>query len=295
MDEKYSLPHGWMQRDLPKKDNEDYSEPVENSAITNINDSATILRFNPLVRDLRKEKDQHMLVSKVKEVLAKKKSRPPKGWMENTVNRIMQNNPNLQQNQAQAIAGDMWFNKLKPKTKTEIKKDYYGDKKSYVNKVMSKLGYTESEENTDLIHFFQNLLGHLNYLNIWYHTLHWDSSSQSYYSDHLLFQRLYEQILEEFDQVAEKALGISEDSTINRFVMGKYHIDKENEVQDMYKEGKTSCDVSVILEEQFLNILEEHPKDVSPGTQNLIDDLHDKHEENLYLLKQRKKEYNNQI
>jgi DNA-binding ferritin-like protein len=40
-----------------------------------------------------------------------------------------------------------------------------------------------------------------------YQTSHWQSSGATYYSDHLLFQRLYESVGDQVDQLAEKIVG----------------------------------------------------------------------------------------
>ena len=52
------------------------------------------------------------------------------------------------------------------------------------------------------------LLSHHRFLYLAYQNLHWLSRGDSFYGDHLLFQRLYEKLGDESDQIAERAIGL---------------------------------------------------------------------------------------
>lgn len=57
------IPNGWMQKDIEKTPS-DYREPDETSSVTNIDDRGLLLHYNPEIRDLRKENEQHMISRK---------------------------------------------------------------------------------------------------------------------------------------------------------------------------------------------------------------------------------------
>jgi len=50
-------------------------------------------------------------------------------------------------------------------------------------------------------------LGHLRFLYLMYQNCHWQCAGLSFYQHHLLFQRLYEGVLEDVDAAAEKIVG----------------------------------------------------------------------------------------
>ena len=52
------------------------------------------------------------------------------------------------------------------------------------------------------------LLGFMTYLQQVHHTNHWVAAGTPSYSDHLLFQRLYEGVQGEIDSLGEKAVGL---------------------------------------------------------------------------------------
>jgi DNA-binding ferritin-like protein len=200
----------------------------------------------------------------------------------------MKKNLKYTEEQAQAVVGDLWYNKLKPYKKTKIKKEVYDkNKDKLVANVVTKLAKTES---SDLDEFYQALLGHLTYLDIWYHSCHWLSKGSSYYGDHLLFQRLYEALGPEIDLVGEKGVFSASEASVDRLAVIEYIVDKESEVKKMMDAGDDMLDVSILLEEEILGLIEESLDDVSPGSQNMLEGIADVHETHIYLLNQRKKE-----
>jgi len=50
-------------------------------------------------------------------------------------------------------------------------------------------------------------LAWLRVLSIWYQHAHWATSGNTSYGDHLLYERIYNEITEELDTLAEKAVG----------------------------------------------------------------------------------------
>lgn len=58
-------------------------------------------------------------------------------------------------------------------------------------------------------------LGHLRFLYLMYQNCHWQCAGLSFYQDHLLFQRLYEGLVEEIDATAEKIIGVFDTEIVN--------------------------------------------------------------------------------
>jgi len=269
-------PHGWMQRDLKKDKKRDYIEPSENSAVVPLDDLGILLRKNPLLRDDTKEKEQHMMAKKsLKNIISRKKSKPPKSWFKNMLRIVMKNNPKYTEEQAQAATGNIWYNKLKPHKKTEIKKS------EIINTVIAKIS---KKENLDS--FFQNIIGHLSFLDTWYRSCHWISQGETYYADHQLFQRLYGVLGNEIDQLGEKGIILSSEQAVDRLSIINYVLEKEKEVSSM--SDLSMFDISIKLEEDLLNLIESNLSKVSSGAQNLFEGIMDVHETHLYLLNQRK-------
>jgi len=82
-----------------------------------------------------------------------------------------------------------------------------------------------------------------------YQNFHWKSAGPQYYGDHQLYQRLYEGVLPEIDQLAERIMGT------------------ETHELDPVTDGAASAKM----------------------TEDLLQGLASKHEEHLYLLQQRAK------
>lgn len=128
-------------------------------------------------------------------------------------------------------------------------------------------------------------------------THHWQTRGGHFYGDHLLFQRLYEDSLPLIDQVAEKAVGTG---SINL-------VEARRQIDNMQKMVHLVCSQfpgtedpaqqmvlkSLFGETLFLGFLGDvidvmgRDGTLSHGTSNLLEGVADKHEEFVYLLKQR--------
>lgn len=140
------------------------------------------------------------------------------------------------------------------------------------------------------------ILAYLRSLAHVHQTHHWQTRGTSFYADHLLFERLYNESLEFIDQVAERLVGLTKPSAVN----AHQQIDWMHQIVKVIcgnDAGGDSPDQmvqhSLMGEVIFLgylaNILEdlEETGQVSPGTRNLLEGVADKHEAFVYLLKQR--------
>lgn len=139
------------------------------------------------------------------------------------------------------------------------------------------------------------LLVHLKFLYLVHQNHHWTCKGDPFYGDHLLFQRLYEGVLEEIDAIAEKSIGLGtttnvdlllQTSQVLRLVQGygmSQTIPQPNELAKR----------SLAAELNFLactSRLVESLKEcglLTRGVDNLIAGIEDKHENHCYLLKQR--------
>lgn len=138
-------------------------------------------------------------------------------------------------------------------------------------------------------------LGFLRHLYLLHQTNHWSASGDPFYGDHLLYQRLYESVLEEIDSVAEKAVGLGSShlvnladqlklvSAINQTLQRHFVIPRPDELADS----------STCAEATFLEVMKmvyaslEGCGCLTKGLDNMLAGILDKHEGNLYLLKQR--------
>lgn len=134
------------------------------------------------------------------------------------------------------------------------------------------------------------LLAKLEALKLNYKANHWNSSGDKSYGNHLLFQRLYEAIDEDIDVLAEKITayyGTDSISAHNVSVKILENIKKIN-VKNMI-EGSLSAEES--LQENLKSVYKKMKDDneMTLGLDDFIMALANKHETNIYLLKQAKK------
>jgi DNA-binding ferritin-like protein len=125
---------------------------------------------------------------------------------------------------------------------------------------------------------------------------HWQTRGDTFYGDHLLYERLYNDSLDLIDRVAERAVGAghrllvhpvvqaSQVGALVKFFSGDIQTDPG---PDQY------AVTSFLTELYLLSILGlaykslEATAMLSNGTDNLLQDVADKHEEFVYLLRQR--------
>ena len=129
---------------------------------------------------------------------------------------------------------------------------------------------------------------------------HWLTYGETYYADHLLFERLYNETAEEADQIAEKAVGLGcpkdklhpglQASLIAKTV----HMFCGNGVDVGEGENPASyAETSLKAETNFISCLAaiaaemKNHGELTRGADNLIAGIEDKHESHVYLLNQR--------
>lgn len=140
----------------------------------------------------------------------------------------------------------------------------------------------------DDVSVFQIMLAKAEFLYMFYQSAHWQSKGDTYYADHLLFQRLYENLREEIDIIGEKAVGIIGETEVNLF--SRLVLINEEIGQNLNSISNESFEVQALkLEQEFIKTLEaiDAMGGLSIGVKNMVEDLADKHEGHIYLLKQR--------
>jgi DNA-binding ferritin-like protein len=139
------------------------------------------------------------------------------------------------------------------------------------------------------------VLVYLKFLATVHENHHWTCMGDPFYGDHLLFSRLYEAVDAEIDPVAEKAVGLGCTSNVNPQIIHSQVLKLLSGVGS----GSTipqSSDLarkSLMVELNFLKVVDscrsslEECGLLTNGVDNMLQDIADKHEGHVYLLKQR--------
>lgn len=138
------------------------------------------------------------------------------------------------------------------------------------------------------------LLALLRALAVVHQTAHWQSRGEAFYADHLLFERLYGDLVGEIDSVAERAVGLLGSDSVD----ASRQMVKVSQFVDFFSSQPTSGPNMLALrslraETSFLLVTQVLVKGLkargtfSRGTDNLVAGIEDKHEEHVYLLQQR--------
>ena len=135
-----------------------------------------------------------------------------------------------------------------------------------------------------------NLLAMLRAVQIVHHTAHWQTQGSTFYGDHLLFERLYSALGDEFDTLAEKIVAMHGPAAVDA-------VDQMQRIATVVKRATESekdlSKRSLLLEEGLQTVLEavrdylRKENELSIGLDNFLQGLADSHETAVYLLKQR--------
>lgn len=133
------------------------------------------------------------------------------------------------------------------------------------------------------------LLGYMRGLQLLQHSHHWQTQGNSFYGDHLLFQRIYEGMTGEVDTIGEKVVGLGQPSLTNYF--------KQHSLMKMFLDNVTSKDnyfqVSLRAELMFCALGEvimdglKNKGLLTVGLEQALGTILDTHETYIYLLKQK--------
>lgn len=127
-------------------------------------------------------------------------------------------------------------------------------------------------------------------------TNHWATTGSAFYSDHLLFDRLYGTLIGEIDQIAEKAVGLGGPQLVVASTLAKSTAEVISELcgaQPVEPDANSRVMLSLQAELRFLVMMQMVAKQMEEkglltrGLDNMLAGIEDKHEEHVYLLKQR--------
>jgi len=132
-------------------------------------------------------------------------------------------------------------------------------------------------------------LGYLRALTIVHQSHHWQTAGQNFYSDHILFERLYNETNGEVDTIAEKTVGVGNVALTNYFIQ-MHHVVKFLESvakgEAITTESLRAEMMLVIAGEIILETLKQRGN-LSSGVEQAIGNVLDLHEGHLYLLQNR--------
>lgn len=123
------------------------------------------------------------------------------------------------------------------------------------------------------------------------HSHHWQTKGENFYGDHLLYQRLYEQILGEIDLIGEKLIGLSQKTSLTNYF-------KRIKAMEIFLKSVThknepyvvvSHDAELAYVRMGGELMDSMEKAglLTRGLEQMLGNILDKHEEHIYLLDQR--------
>jgi len=118
---------------------------------------------------------------------------------------------------------------------------------------------------------------------------HWTTQSDTFYSEHLLFERIYDSALEDLDLAAEKFIGVLGTEVMDY----AFQAELLNKVLLKYKNLEGSpVEMSLTIENDFLKFSQsaydcfEEEGEMTLGLDDMIMAIASKREESVYLLQQ---------
>jgi DNA-binding ferritin-like protein len=138
-------------------------------------------------------------------------------------------------------------------------------------------------------------LVHLKYLAAVHQNHHWVTKGDPFYGDHLLFQRIYSNTVEDIDSLAEKAIGLGSTANVD-LVLVTSQLMKLVKGYGMTSTLPSPAELakrSYLAEMNFIKVMAhiaEHLKEcglLTRGLDNMLQGIEDRHEGHVYLLKQR--------
>lgn len=137
---------------------------------------------------------------------------------------------------------------------------------------------------------WSSTLSSLQALAVAHQSAHWRSSGESFYSDHLMYQRMYEAIANEIDQVGERLLGHTADDA--QLEPSRRLVGASLALKSIFSAGDTAS-AMLMAEKAFLKQLcatvcaLETMGQLTAGVEDLLQSIASKHEEHIYLLSRR--------
>jgi DNA-binding ferritin-like protein len=133
------------------------------------------------------------------------------------------------------------------------------------------------------------LLGFLRALGLVHQSHHWQTTGNNYYGDHLLFERLYNDIPKEIDVIGEKIVG-TENTSLTNYFSQMHHMET---FLNYVSKGKSynvesyRAELMFVISGEIVADILKNRNVLTIGLEQAIGNILDKHEEHLYLLQQR--------
>lgn len=139
------------------------------------------------------------------------------------------------------------------------------------------------------------LLVKLRHLAMIHQTHHWTAKGDPFYGDHLLYERLYNTVVEEIDALAEKSVGLGGEDNVNLQLqaMQLAQLTKEYGTAVTLPVASNLPQRSMAAEVDFLRCVAQcactlkEKGMLTRGLDNFLQGMEDKHESHVYLLKRR--------
>jgi DNA-binding ferritin-like protein len=118
---------------------------------------------------------------------------------------------------------------------------------------------------------------------------HWTTRGMTFYGDHLLFERIYNDVLKTLDSAAEKFIGLLGDTCLS------YDLQADLLHKVLHKYGSlegSPVQMLLVAEREFLNFSKAVNKafieedKMTLGLEDMLQEIASKHEEFCYLLQQ---------
>ena len=128
--------------------------------------------------------------------------------------------------------------------------------------------------------------------------IHWVSKGSVYYSDHLLYQRIYESLSVNIDELAEKSVCLSGEASVNPHTICSLKSDLYKNLIPNYSsdlDPDQLAEYALFIMVCFMEKTEEfyaklsESKMITLGLEDFIPKIHSESENNIYLLKRRVK------
>lgn len=121
---------------------------------------------------------------------------------------------------------------------------------------------------------------------------HWQTKGTTFYSDHLLFKRIYKAIPKELDSISEKIVALGDPILVCPIRSSQLALELLGVFGRVcvVPDSEKLVALSLAAELGFLRVLETATQAATTdGVENLLQSIADKHESHVYLLQQRAK------
>lgn len=122
------------------------------------------------------------------------------------------------------------------------------------------------------------------------HSFHWRTRGPTFYSDHLLFSRLYEATHDDLDAIAEKLIGVTGQNDAVAPLLQSQKTAEAMQIFALSDDPKMFATEALRIEKKLIELvsaaMDVCASEMTDGLENFLQGLADKHESHVYLLQQ---------